>query len=320
MVNSNRITSFIAVMLGTFIVTLSLPGHAFTAAAKEPAVRMDMLVSTDWLAQRINEPAVVVLHVAKERKHYDAGHIPSARFVAWDELTATRDGVPNELPPVADLQKLFERLGVGDDARLILYGEMSGLYAARAYFTLDYLGHGDRAALLDGGIEKWRAEKRTIAVDAPAVKPHSFTIAMRPDVVVGLDVTRDLSWAGANLDKPQHVLVDARPEDEYTGVKPGEGVPRGGHIPGAANIFWMQHLVSKDNPVMRPVSELRPLYEAASAGPAGKVVTYCRTGGQASHAYFTAKYLGYDVAMYDGSFIEWSNASGTPVVKGTRRK
>ena len=320
MANPIRMKSPSVAILGAAIGMLSLSGAVFADTGKEPPVRSDMLVSTDWLTKHLDDPKIVVLHIAKERKHYDAGHIPGARFVAWDELTATRDGVPNELPPVADLQKLFERLGVGDDARLILYGDMSGLFAARAYFTLDYLGHGKRAALLDGGIEKWQAEKQLISTKASSVKLSSFTPQVRPDVVVGLDVTRDLSWVAAHVEKPRHALIDARPEEEYTGETKGEGVPRGGHIPGAANVFWMRNLVSKENPVMRPTAELRQLYQATGAAPNDKVVTYCRTGGQAAHAYFTAKYLGYDVAMYDGSFIEWSKATRTPVTKGIQRK
>ena len=288
--------------------------------ATGPAVRSEMLVSTGWLAERLKDPKVVVLHVARERAHYDRGHVPGARFVAWGEITATRDGVPNELAPVADLHKLFERLGVGDDARIVLYGDGSGLSAARAYFTLDYLGHGERAALLDGGLEKWQAERRAVSTDAPEVKPARFTPRVRAAAVTGLDVVRDLSWAAANVGAPNVALIDARPAEEYTGEKPGDGVPRGGHIPGAANVFWMQNVVSKENPVMRPAPELRKLYEAAGATADRKVVTYCRTGGQASHSYFTANYLGYDVVMYDGSFFEWSNAEGTAIVSGTGRK
>ncbi len=290
------------------------------AGARNPGVRPEMLVSTGWLAGRLNDPKVVLLHVARERAHYDKGHVPGARFVGWGEITATRDGVPNELAPAADLQKVFERLGVGDDARIVLYGDNSGLSAARAYFTLDYLGHGDRAALLDGGLEKWQTERRAVSSEMPQVKAASFTPRVRAASVTDLDVMRDLSWTAANVDAPNAVLIDARPADEYTGAKPGDGVPRGGHIPGAANVFWMQNVVSKENPVMRPAAELRKLYEAAGATADRKVVAYCRTGGQASHAYFTAKYLGYDVVMYDGSFFEWSNTAGTPVVMGKERK
>ena len=287
---------------------------------KAPSVRSEMIVSTVWLAAHLNDPKVVILHVARARAHYDEGHIPGARFAGWDEITATRDGVPNELAPVADLQKLFARLGVGDDARIVLYGDSSGLSAARAYFTLDYLGHGERAALLDGGLEKWRAERRAVSTDLVEPKMAPFTPRVRASAIVDHDVVRDLSWTATKLASPSVVLIDARPVEEYEGTKPGEGVPRGGHIPGAANVFWMQNVVSKENPALRSVAELRKVYEEAGALRGRTVVTYCRTGGQASHAYFTLKYLGYDVVMYDGSFFEWSNTEGAPVVVGRERR
>src|SRR5687768_10613795 len=287
---------------------------------KPPSVRSEMIVSTAWLAAHLNDPKVVVLHVARERGHFDEGHIPGARFVGWGEITATRDGVPNELAPVADLQKLFERLGIGNDARIVLYGDNSGLSAARAYFTLDYLGHAERAALLDGGLEKWKAEHRTISTDEVEAKTARFTPQVRASRVTNLDVVRDFSWIATNVTSPSVALIDARPVEEYTGAKPGDGVPRGGHIPGAVNVFWMQNVLSRQNPVLRSVAELRKLYEEAGALNGRTIVTYCRTGGQASHAYFTLKYLGYDVVMYDGSFFEWSNTEGTPVAAGPERK
>lgn len=287
---------------------------------KQPSVRSEMVVSTDWLAAHLNDPKVVILHVARVRANYDEGHIPGARFAGWNEITASRDGVPNELAPVADLQKLFERLGIGEDSRIVLYGDNSGLTAARAYFTLDYLGHGGRAALLDGGLEKWMAERRAISTDMVETKSAKFTPHVRASAVTNLDVVRDLSWTATNLTSPSAVLIDARPVDEYTGTKPGEGIPRGGHIPGAASVFWMQNVVSKENPVLRSAAELRKLYEVAGAQQGRTILTYCRTGAQASHTYFTLKYLGYDVVMYDGSFFEWSNTEGAPVVVGRERK
>jgi thiosulfate/3-mercaptopyruvate sulfurtransferase len=202
----------------------------------------------------------------------------------------------------------------------VLYGDNSGLMAARAYFTLDYLGHGSRAALLDGSLEKWKAEHRATSTEAVEPKPARFTPRVRASVVTNLDVVRDLSWTATNVTSPSVALIDARPVEEYTGTKPGDGVPRGGHIPGATNVFWMQNVLTKENPVLRSVAELRKLYEAAGALNGRTIVTYCRTGGQASHAYFTLKYLGYNVVMYDGSFFEWSNTDGTPVVVGRERK
>jgi thiosulfate/3-mercaptopyruvate sulfurtransferase len=275
-----------------------------------------MLVSTDWLAKHINDRDVFVIHVAAERKPFDDGHIPGARFLSSKEILTTRNGVANELPATADLQKVFEQLGVGDAGRIVIYGENSGLLAARVYYTLDYLGHGDRAALLDGGIEKWKAEKLPVETRPVKLEPAKFTPRPRPQIVAELDAMRDLSRTAANDADANVSIIDARPEEQYVGNQ----TQRTGHIPGAANVYWLTHLLSKENPTMKPASELSKIYEAAGLKAGQKVITYCNTGMQASHAYFTLKYLGYDVMMYDGSFSEWSSAEGAQVVKGKEKK
>ncbi|HKE05927.1 MAG TPA: sulfurtransferase [Blastocatellia bacterium] len=297
----------------------TIQSHTIKAQSEQAAglkVRSEMLVSTDWLAKHINDRNVFVIHVAAERKHFDDGHIPGARFLSSKEILTTRNGVANELPAVADLQKVFEQLGVGDTGRIVLYGENSGLLAARVYFTLDYLGHGDRAALLDGGIEKWKAEKLPVETQPVKTEPAKFTPRPRPQIVAKLDAMRDLSWVAANIPDADVTIVDARPEEQYAGNQ----TQRTGHIPGAANIYWLTHLLSRENPTMKPPSELSKIYEAAGLKSSQKAVTYCNTGMQASHTYFTLKYLGYDVMMYDGSFSEWSSTEGAQVVKGKERK
>src|SRR5215475_2487034 len=278
-------------------------------------VRSEMLVSTDWLAKHINDRDVFVIYVAPERKPFDDGHIPGARFLSPKEILTARNGVANELPAMADLQKVFEQLGVGDTGRIVIYGESSVL-AARVYFTLDYLGHGDRAALLDGGIEKWKAEKLPVETQPVKPEPAKFTPHPRPQIVAELDAVRDLSRMAANDADANVSIIDARPEEQYVGNQ----TQRTGHIPGAANIYWVTHLLSRENPTMKPTSELSKIYEAAGLKSGQKVITYCNTGMQASHAYFTLKYLGYDVRMYDGSFSEWSSAEGAQVVKGKEKK
>ena len=145
-------------------------------ASAAPAVKSDMLVTTDWLSQHLNDPKMVILHVSGNRTVYDAGHIPGARFVSLAELAITRNGVPNELPETAELKKLLEAAGVSDDSRVVLYSDASVLPATRAYFTLDYLGHGEQAALLDGGLEKWRGEGRALSKDAPAAAQQGTSL------------------------------------------------------------------------------------------------------------------------------------------------
>jgi len=286
--------------LGTFLM---LPLMCVTAAVAAPAVRSNMLVSTDWLSQHLNDPKMVVLHVSGNRTAYDAGHIPGARFIAMSDLAVTRDGIPNELPSTADLKKLFEAVGVSDDSRVVLYSDISVLPATRAYFTFDYLGHGDQAALLDGGLEKWRSEGRTLTKDATAAAQGRFTPQPKPDLVVQMDAVKQMS---SKPSSPE-LLLDVRSAADFHGEK-------GSHIPGAVNAFWMDSQTSRDNQALKSDAELRKLYETLGVTPDKRVVTYCNTGMQASQSYFTLKYLGYDVRMYDGSMSEW-NAKGGPVEK-----
>jgi thiosulfate/3-mercaptopyruvate sulfurtransferase len=287
--------------LGTFLL---LP----LIAAAAPAVRSNMLVTTDWLGQHLNDPKLVVLHVSGNRTAYDAGHIAGARFVPLSDLAVTRDGIPNELPTAADLKKVLEAAGVSDDSRVILYSDASVLPATRAYFTFDYLGHGEQAALLDGGLEKWRGEGRTLTKDAATAAQGQFTPRPKPELVVQIDAVKQMaSQASAGASSLSEVLLDVRPAADYRGEK-------GSHIPGALNAFWMDSQTSRENQALQPEAALRALYEKLGVTPDRKVVTYCNSGMQASQSYFTLKYLGYDVRMYDGSMSEW-NAKGAPVEK-----
>jgi thiosulfate/3-mercaptopyruvate sulfurtransferase len=278
-----------------------------TANATGSEAGSKLLVQTGWLAAHLNDSNVVVLHVAPNRTSYDAGHISGARFLPLSDVAVTRNGIPNQLPTVDAMKIAFERVGVGDKSRVVIYGDMSGLFAARAYFALDYLGHGNHAALLDGGLEKWKAEHRNLSTAVPASKSVTLKVKARPELVADLSAMKQIVAGNKTT------LIDARPPDEYSGTKAGDGVPRAGHIPGAKNVFWMENLASKDNPVLKPAPEMLAKYEAAGVKRGKNVVVYCRTGVQASHDYFTLKLLGFNPVLYEGSFFEWSNAPGTPI-------
>lgn len=307
-----------------------------------PPANADMLVSVSQLQRRLNDPATVVLHVGRDRASYDAGHIPGARFLPLASIVTERDGVPNELPSTEALDEAFEAVGVSDDSRVVLYGDLGGLAAGRAFFTLDYLGH--TPAILNGGIEAWRAAGRPVETAAPAARRGSFTPRPHPELVV------DADWVRSHLRDTTVAFIDARPAEQYSGAEPGEGVQRPGHIPGAKSLFWQNTIVAPANPELRPTDVLRALYRLAGARFASDVeyiperpryepadtsaaarrerrqgqrqrprnntprqqprpntvVVYCRTGVQASWDYFVARYLGYQTKMYDGSFIDWS--------------
>jgi thiosulfate/3-mercaptopyruvate sulfurtransferase len=298
------------------MVLLMLFGGGSAQPSGTPGVREQMLVSTGWLADNLRLPELVLLHIGQARKNYDSGHIPGARFLPYGDLIVTRDGIANELPPVEKLQALFAGLGVNEDSRIVLLCDLQGLMAARAYWTLDYLGFGDRAALLDGGLEKWKSENRELSTAAPEIKAGRFTPQLNPGVIVSREIVRDISWLTVNGMPGYTAMLDARSPEAYSGETNFGDLPQSGHIPGAVNIYWMHTLQSKESPTLKPIPELEKLYRGAGVQPGMKVVTYCWVGMMASHGYFTLKYLGHDVAMYDGSFTEWANSEGATVEKG----
>lgn len=279
-----------------------------------PLPRWDpsLLVSAEALARRLNDPRTVIVHVGRDRAEYDQGHVPGARFLALSALVVERDGIPNELPPAEDLRAAFASVGVSDNSRVVLYGDLDGLAAARAFFSLDYLGKTD-AALLDGGLARWRERNHPVSTEAPPPAAGTLTARVRPDVVV------DAEWVRARLADTTVALVDARPRAEFTGEVPGAGVERPGHIPGALSIFWRDALVSATDPRLRSPEILHAPYVLAGVAPGDTLVVYCRTGVQASHAYFVARYLRRPVVLYDGSFIDWSRrGEAFPVEAGAR--
>jgi CubicO group peptidase (beta-lactamase class C family) len=267
------------------------------ALATYAAPRTSMLVQGEWLAGHLNDPALVILHVGAQRD-FDAGHIPGARLVTLGDISVTDgSGLRLELPPVAKLEEAFGKLGVSDTSRMVLYaGTESVQSATRVWFTLDYLGLGDHAALLDGGLPLWRASGRAVTTQVSAVHPGKFTAHPSSQVVV------DAEWVRAHRGDAGVQLVDARLPEFYSGASAG-GMPRAGHIPGARSVPYSS-LVGKDG-------KLQGL-EALGA-QAALTVSYCHIGQQATVIYFAARYLGLDARLYDGSFQDWSRHSELPV-------
>ena len=261
------------------------------------------LVSADWLKRHRADSGLVILHPDRTRAGFDAGHIPGARFVATAQYMARLGDLLTELPPVAQLDSLFESLGVGDRGRIVIYGEI--LPATRLFFTLDYLGLGDRVSILNGGLESWtRAGGVTTAEAGPAPGRASLTVRPQPDRLA------DAAYVNARRANPAALLLDARTQQEFDGTVQEEGVTRPGHIPGAVRLDWTE-LVSEGR--FRDKGELRQLFAAAGAGPGKEIITYCRVGSRASALYFAARLLEYSVRLYDGSMNVWAARPELPV-------
>ena len=220
------------------------------------------------------------------------------------------EGLTLELPAVDQLKAEFEKLGVSDNSRIVIYfGKDWVTPTARVFMTLDYLGFGDRTSILDGGLPAWRAEGKPVTADLVEPKKGSLTPHPNSKLIV------DAVWVENNLDKPEVRILDARAPQFYTGAEQGR-MPRGGHIPHAKNIPFSS-LVEDSNNKFKSATALRDLFNAADVKPNSSVATYCHIGQQASLLYFVARYLGYDAHVYDGSFEDWSKRTELPVEKSS---
>ena len=263
-----------------------------------------LLVSAEWLKRHRADSGLVILQVERSRAPYDSAHIAAAQFISMSDFTTRRGDILTELPEVPQLQALFESLGIGDTGRIVLYGEI--LPVTRLFFTLDYLGLGDRVSVLDGGLAAWSAARGEIAVTAaPPAERRTLTVHPRPALVA------DAAWVLAHRKSKDVLLLDTRSKEEFDGTKPEEGVARPGHTPGAVHFDWTTTVADGR---FREQGELRRLFTAAGATAGKEVVTYCRVGTRASAVYFAARLLGYRVRLYDGSMNEWSSKGELPVV------
>ena len=278
---------------------------ALTAEAQTP--NRSMLVSTDWLARRIGDPGIVVLHVG-HGDDFKQAHIPGARAIEYDDVTIERDGISSELPPPAQLAQAFEKLGISDDSHVVIYphdGRM-GPMASRVFLALDYLGH-DRVSLLDGGIVKWKAEGRPVSSESPTIVRGRITPRPRT-------VTVDAQWVRAHTGARGVAFIDTRTTPEYLGNGTRSGLPSTGHVAGARQLEWEQLFSDLPSGTFLDMPALSRLFSDRVAR-GDTVVTYCLVGYRASMTYFAARLLGYPTRLYDGSYQEWAKL-GLPVKKG----
>ena len=282
------------------LTTLLLVVLCCAFAGADTAAHPELLVSTDWLASRLNDANVVVIQVGDDRSDYDNEHIPGARFLSSAEFTTGHQGLMVEVPAVKKLEAAFESVGVRDNSKVVIYTTDWYPTAGRAFFTLDYLGHA-KTALLNGSLAQWKIEKRALTADVPKIDKGRITPRVNESARALLADAKVATQPGAQV-----LLVDSRPQRRYAS----------GHLPGADHIFWEETVTDPKRPVFLPPNELTKLFRSRGVVPGRKLITYCEIGLQASHMYFVARYLGYEASMFDGSFYEWNEVEHLPAVKG----
>jgi thiosulfate/3-mercaptopyruvate sulfurtransferase len=275
----------------------------------------EVLVSTESVAQNLNAPNTRLVEVDVDTTAYDQGHIPGA--VGWNWQTQLQDNVRRDLIDKAALEKLLGESGISNDTTVLLYGDNNNWFAAYAFWQLKYYGH-QNVKLINGGRKKWLEEKRPLTKELTKVASATYRVgalnesvrAFRDDV---LSIVQN---------KKRGQLVDVRSVDEFTGkiiAPPGmtETAQRAGHIPNAANIPWAQ--AANEDGTFKSAEALAALYQGKGITGGDEVIAYCRIGERSSHTWFALKYLlGYDnVRNYDGSWTEWGNLIGSPIVNET---
>lgn len=264
-----------------------------------------LLVSPGWLAAHRDDPGLVVLAVGMERADYDAGHIPSARFVPLMDVHS-HDGMLD----AGHLTDALVRAGVSTDSRVVIYGDGIDTSPGILFVALEYVGLGDRTSVLDGGLTAWRAAGLSISTQAPP--PRAGRLVPRPSD----DMIVRAPWVRAHLEDPGTLFLDTRAAGEYTGAEPLANERRG-HLPGAALVEW-NRTIDQGSDRLRPLDELQRLFREAGAAPETTIVTYCLVGMRASHVYFVSRLLGYPTRIYVGSMADWSSrpAAEHPLVSG----
>jgi len=285
-----------------------------TAARFGQFAHPERLVSTEWLAEHLGDPGLVVVESDEDVLLYETGHIEGAVKIDWH--TELNDPVTRDYLDGEGFAELLSRKGITRESTIVFYGDKSNWWAAYALWVFTLFGHSD-VRLLDGGRAKWAAEGRELTTEKPSIERSDYPVIERDDQSVRAFKDDVL----AHLGNP---LIDVRSPEEFSGERttapayPEEGALRGGHIPSAQNVPWGK--AAAEDGTFRSREELEAIYlDGAGLKPDDSVIAYCRIGERSSHTWFVLTHLlGLEgVRNYDGSWTEWGSAVRVPIVKGS---
>jgi thiosulfate/3-mercaptopyruvate sulfurtransferase len=289
----------------------------FDSAAKfAEYAHPERLVTTEWLAEHLGQPGLVVVESDEDVLLYETGHIPGAVKVDWH--TELNDPVVRDYLNGEQFAALLGSKGIARDSTVVIYGDKNNWWAAYALWVFTLFGHED-VRLLDGGRDLWIAEGRPITTDVTEVTPVEYPVVERDDSVIRAFKEDVLAHFG-------NPLIDVRSPEEYNGERtsapayPEEGALRAGHIPTAASVPWAR--AAAPDGTFKSREELDAIYrEEAGLADGDDVIAYCRIGERSSHTWFVLTHLlGFEkVRNYDGSWTEWGSAVRVPITTGTER-
>jgi thiosulfate/3-mercaptopyruvate sulfurtransferase len=276
------------------------------------------LVSTEWLANHLKDANLIIVDAQTDVYDYLGQHIPGAVHLSDQTLRAPDQGMPVRYISPQEVELLFSRVGLSNDAPVVIYtgkgaitSSGDGLAQTMVAYTMARFGQ-NHVYVLDGGLDKWTAEKRPVTKEFPKIKEGSFKAAER-------DCHIDTAQLKKLMTQDNVVILDARSAKAYEGQAVWS---KAGHIPGAISLPW-KSLMTDDNPtLLKSEQEIAAILTKHNITPDKTIVTYCGTGREATNPFLLFKcYLGFpNVKLYEGSFTEWSSYPDNPTVVGPNPK
>ncbi len=271
------------------------------------------LLEPDWLAQHLDDSDIVIIAAHSTEDSYKEGHIKGSVFLDYTtDIVDLENPTPNQMASKEKVQEVIRGLGIENSDTVVVYDNTNNMIAGRVFNVLKFYGHED-VRLLNGGKNAWTGAGGELTAEVPSPAPSDYTAKDKSS-----EEYVNLEYVYNNLNNPDVQIVDVRPTDQYTGEKISPGIGRGGgHIPGAINAFggatW------NDDRTIKSYDELKAYYDELGVSRDKKVVVHCHSGMLSSYSWYVlTELLDYpDVALYDGSSLEWTNHPDTPLVTGS---
>ncbi|GAB4344528.1 MAG: rhodanese-like domain-containing protein [Gammaproteobacteria bacterium] len=270
-----------------------------------------VLVETEWLAERLEDPSLVIVDMSGDQMQYQRFHIPGAVHLPYRALVQrNKKGVSLRVPD-ARLIAILGQLGISRSSHVVVYDDTGGLNAGRLFWELERIGHPE-VSVLDGGLVKWILEGRPVDNRWYQNRPTTYQLADYG----GRDNEIDIDGVKRSAARGEARLLDVRTREEYVGDPRAK---RSGHIPGASWWPWDGSVDFERGFRYKPTDEiLAGLKAVGVTDRKAPVVVYCRSGHRASQSYLTLRSLGFEnVRLYDGSMLEYEQDRGAPLQTGT---